>query len=173
MYKFVDAVQGELNRLGVEQGTPDSLNNFLDSNWHTPAKTTWQKTDPQGQLTGVSDFYQCFFGLRWLSAGKLAYLDPVDDEIRPVQMCQTSENYDLVIRGQRVLLYTFAYDESYQLFCSFDLLQQSPDPHVYAVPHDEYERAYVRYGTVSEFLRTLHKKERLVALLENEEEEEE
>lgn len=171
MYKFPDAIHHELTRLGVEQGSPSPFKNFLESNWHTSTKTVWQNIDPQGQFTEVPDFHQWFLGLRWLAVGNLAYLDPVDDEIRQVQMCQTSENYDLSLQGQRVLLYTFAYDKSYQLFCSFDLLEKNDNPKVYVVPHDEYVRAYVRYNTLSEFLQTLHTKEHLLNLTKSKENE--
>ena len=171
MYKFLDDIHRELTRLGVKQGSPSPLKKFLKSNWHTSTKTVWQNIDPLGEFTAVSDFYQWFLSLRWLAVGDLAYLDP-DDEIRQVQMCQASENYDLNLQGQRVLLYAFAYDKSYQLFCSVDLLEKNANPKVYAVPHDEYERAYVRYNTLSEFLQTLHTKESLMHLTKNDEDEE-
>lgn len=172
MYTFIDDIQHELDRLGVKQGSPCSFEKFLDVNWHTSEKTIWQKTDPRGEFTDVADFHRYFLGLRWLAVGKLAYRDPVDDEVRRVRMCCTSENYDLVIQGQRRLLYTFTYDESYQGFCSIDLFERNTNPKVYAVPHDECERAYVRYDTVHEFLQTLQKEESLLILNEKDDDHE-
>lgn len=154
MAVFNSEIQQELERLGAKQKKPISFEEMMDCSWHTSQKTDWQKNDPQGELTDVSDFYKHFFALRWPL--RLTYLDD-DDVERTVRMSSPSENYDYLIKGKRTLLYIFAYDEHFQSFFSFDLFDSSDDPKVYYFAHDDISYATVRFGTVHEFLRTLQK----------------
>jgi predicted DNA-binding WGR domain protein len=148
------ALVRQVERLGgkirpLETTGPVPFANFTSASFYRSEDgNSWERADPLGQLTHVSE------AIAWFDrVGMPNVLVPGYEEDEPdtLECCSASEGWDKTVDGKRRVLFQIAWNPRSQFCYCLDLCDPSPDPAVYSIDHDGSDPG-LKAKTLSSFL---------------------
>ena len=149
-------IKQQLERLGGQLTFTRSTTELLRTcSWYNvESYESWEIKDPAGQLTELPEAICQLASLQWT---RRAFGLLRDEERQTVELCGASENLDVQLEGERLLLYQIGWNQDSQYLYCLNALNQEANPPVYTIEHDGSE-PYLYCNTLSAFLEALFPK---------------